>query len=1061
MKKTEWISVLAGSLWAVSLAQGATVAEWDFETAMINGVTSIPTNGMSLAGAPAYSSANELLMLGTDLSSSACYTTNTPEGTGFALDSADFLQEGVVSNEDFSAFSPSQWTIECAVKMDVIDGDWRTFITKDGSASEGDSSLSDFYLQIENDGERNFRLSALTKSMERIFFDSDFVPESGQWYGLALVSDGTNVVMWANQQDGNGWQDVGSYAFENGGSDIATNALYGGTYNWAFLRGWYGGAANRCDGQLDNVRFSDSVLTTNDFLYFPSELSSPPSAPAVNKLWINGATAKLYWSEAGGATNYWISRSEESGSNYLLIATTDATEYWDTNLVSGTTYYYTIAAENEIGVGFGSDELSGTAANFSIISDGGGSWDDNLDAYCEAAADGDTGTFYDGANANAWVGLDLGVARQIPAIDYYPRSGWTSRIAGGTFQGSNDGTSWTTLYTVSEAPELEWNRVYISDDTAYRYVRFYNAGSYGNLAEISVVEEQPGLYEVVFPLSEEVENPVELTISVDHGLAIVDELSVQMWVNGVDDTENLLVTVYDDHTDFIYVPNTLLGGTTYSVNLIYQDDAGLAAPVTNDWSFTTKSTVDFISATPGGTGVTNPVNIEAAVVDSDSEFSVATIYMDGEALFTTASSMGDGTNLVSASVDTDPVPSSKHTVMVVVDGVNPENSATNSWEFTMQEAFEIAYAPRGLLSTNAPDIAVSVSELGETIDNVLLYLNGEELYADIDGLGTSTWTLSYDPGILSEGVYTGKVVAAGIDFGVTNTIEWVFRIGAPIGVVSWNLDHNGTVGDPAGGSSTNLAGVVLAANWNNSWWADPKTDLIDCDGEATTLDIAYSSTSGTWTQGSHPGQDADGSFNRELLNGYLNGSGDSSVTITLSEIPYATYDVYVYLASDGYQRSGTVTDGTTTYSFGVLDGMVSSGNALFVETTDAGTEYPEANYAVFHGLTGSNQTFSTSFPFIDEYGGIAGFQLVGVSMEEEAQVPVESPVVSLAVAADGSITISWPFSYGSTFSVQTNADLVNGVWQNAGAAPFADGDGYSITNVIGEEAQLFFRLVTP
>src|SRR3990172_5845248 len=87
---------------------------------------------------------------------------------------------------------------------------------------------------------------------------------------------------------------------------------------------------------------------------------------------------------------------------------------------------------------------------------------------------------------------------------------------------------------------------------------------------------------------------------------------------------------------------------------------------------------------------------------------------------------------------------------------------------------------------------------------------------------------------------------------------------AQAAVVSWNQDSNGTV------RGANVAGIVPVANWNNSWPSNPVTDLIDDSGVATTLDIAIS-TFNTWSvTGGHPGQDADGTYNKELLNGYLN-----------------------------------------------------------------------------------------------------------------------------------------------------------------------------------------------
>ncbi len=207
-------------------------------------------------------------------------------------------------------------------------------------------------------------------------------------------------------------------------------------------------------------------------------------------------------------------------------------------------------------------------------------------------------------------------------------------------------------------------------------------------------------------------------------------------------------------------------------------------------------------------------------------------------------------------------------------------------------------------------------------------------------------------------------------------------------VISWNNDTYSTVGGDGASSLPALSevgGAYSAGGWTNNWPDYDYTDLRDNTGSETTMDLAISNNGGTWVawDWNHPGQDADGSWNNEMLNGYLNGGGsENSVSITLSEVPYAVYDVYVYVVSDNNTRTGTVTDGITTYSFGVLDNMINSGgNALLVQTTDISGANPEANYAVFSGLSGDTQTFSTTFYNADggfDYGGIAGFQVVEV-----------------------------------------------------------------------------------
>lgn len=209
---------------------------------------------------------------------------------------------------------------------------------------------------------------------------------------------------------------------------------------------------------------------------------------------------------------------------------------------------------------------------------------------------------------------------------------------------------------------------------------------------------------------------------------------------------------------------------------------------------------------------------------------------------------------------------------------------------------------------------------------------------------------------------------------------------ASAGVISWNYDNNGTVGNPDGSyNGTMVAGVVPAVGWHNSWWSNPTTDLSDASGNVTTMDIAYQSFGG-WSIGGHPGQDADTTFNKELLNGYMNsgyagwGPWITYSEVALTQIPYAQYNIIVYFSSDVAGRAGDVTDLTTTYSFNTVGpASVAGPNAVLAQTTDtAGTYNTTANYAVFSGLSGAAQTVRVQMRDNDLWGGIAGVQVVAI-----------------------------------------------------------------------------------
>lgn len=211
------------------------------------------------------------------------------------------------------------------------------------------------------------------------------------------------------------------------------------------------------------------------------------------------------------------------------------------------------------------------------------------------------------------------------------------------------------------------------------------------------------------------------------------------------------------------------------------------------------------------------------------------------------------------------------------------------------------------------------------------------------------------------------------------------------GVISYNWDFYGSI--PA--DSTSFAGVVSAANWNNSYPATPNPptagsptlNLIDDSGNATAMDIHFSGT-GQWhlnPNGVGAPQDLDGTHNKRLLKGYVDMVGGNPVSVNLTQIPYAKYDIYVYLSADTAGREGYVTDETSTFYFQTYGSDAISGdNAVFIEATETDDLTPNeaATFAKFTNLTGTSQSLSV---FAEGNGGIAGIQVVEVESPPSPQ----------------------------------------------------------------------------
>jgi autotransporter-associated beta strand protein len=265
----------------------------------------------------------------------------------------------------------------------------------------------------------------------------------------------------------------------------------------------------------------------------------------------------------------------------------------------------------------------------------------------------------------------------------------------------------------------------------------------------------------------------------------------------------------------------------------------------------------------------------------------------------------------------------------------------------------------------------------------------------------------------------------------------------PNRIISWNLDDWSTVNPP------DLAGLAPATNWVDTYLNNITTSLPDNTGTATTMNLNYSSYNTYQVYSYHVGYDANGTANREMLNGFLNAgpaAWNPPVTntyVALTNIPYALYDVVVYFNSDTSGRHASIDNGTTTYYFSVMgSAAVNGANALFVPTTQTNSAvFPGADFAFFPGMTNANAVF-TEKPKSgnDQWLGIAGFQVVQSSNVYVLYGP--SPATQIV-----------PVGQPATFSVMAGGLNPTYHWQHAGTNLLnATNTTYTIaTTAIGQD----------
>lgn len=295
---------------------------------------------------------------------------------------------------------------------------------------------------------------------------------------------------------------------------------------------------------------------------------------------------------------------------------------------------------------------------------------------------------------------------------------------------------------------------------------------------------------------------------------------------------------------------------------------------------------------------------------------------------------------------------------------------------------------------------------------------------------------------------TGFAIAFDATAGFAGTTDIPFTAGVISGVPevaqnNWNRTSNidNPIAEVTGGVAeiaTPLAGLLVDSMGNQI-------------GDGTTgVGFTYTAGAGAFSYMSN-GATPFGS----LFNTFLYGNAASPDTsISLTNIPYTSYDVYVYFGADTNQRRGTITSSTAgeTYSFVTASQpRVATGVGVnYVRTTDTDLTYPSANYARFESQ--NSPSFDVTTTWGDGGGnlGIMGIQVVETSANTAFQLT--DPTL-----ANGTFNASLNTSFSGTFILERSPDL-NDPWTPIGD-PFTHAGG--ITNVVDDAplaGRAFYRV---
>jgi hypothetical protein len=143
----------------------------------------------------------------------------------------------------------ANFTIEASVKFYDLGG-YETFLGRDS-----DATLGLLYFQKRADNTLGFTYTD-SNNVNHVIDSTVFV-QSGTWYSLAAVGDGTTTSLYLLNPSDNTYSLIGS---------TAGTGLVVADQNWTLGRGWFNGPADWVDAEIDEVRISDTALPTTALL---------------------------------------------------------------------------------------------------------------------------------------------------------------------------------------------------------------------------------------------------------------------------------------------------------------------------------------------------------------------------------------------------------------------------------------------------------------------------------------------------------------------------------------------------------------------------------------------------------------------------------------------------------------------------------------------------------------------------------------------------------------------------------------------------------------------------
>ncbi len=260
-----------------------------------------------------------------------------------------------------------------------------------------------------------------------------------------------------------------------------------------------------------------------------------------------------------------------------------------------------------------------------------------------------------------------------------------------------------------------------------------------------------------------------------------------------------------------------------------------------------------------------------------------------------------------------------------------------------------------------------------------------------------------------------------------------------------------------------VAGIVPVANWNNTPFRVATETLamplVDDLGVATTATATWSANNPWGARWIGGGAAANKQGSQKLFHGYIERREGS--TVTISDIPYSSYDVYVYpmgvdgLPSEYIRRITVANDSEPAVSRTVYGRNYGDSNLFPIplylasgETLEEAQGRGLATVFRFEGMTGANITITHNDEVGHNLGGIAAVSIVNTGAPARPRIVSWPTAQFVAAGSSGNLSVSAESASGGSLSYEWTRD--GATVGNSAALPlgsFTSGDSgwYTVT----------------